>query len=195
MQFVHHVLAGALALFVTFSLAATGAQALTITDTVDQSGFDGASASPFPLTFEPWDFSGQPLADLLTLGSLSITLTMTDGDTGLGDIDFNDFTLGLDGIDAGIVLNGFNDGQTLTLNFMGAPINSASILAALQIDGQLIGTIFDIDPDDNLITLPRTSTTTLSLTGTAIPAPTGVAVGVLGMAMLALRRRRSLAGA
>lgn len=76
-----------------------------------------------------------------------MTLTLTDGDLGPGNFDYDDLTLGLDGINTGILLNGFFNGFSDTVTVTGVPNNASAILAALQADGRLVGTVIDADTD------------------------------------------------
>jgi hypothetical protein len=84
---------------------------------------------------------------LASIGSLTLTVTIRDGDSATGNFDFNNLTIGLDGIDTGIKLNGFPDGPITTLDISGAPANAAAILAALKADGMLKLSVFDSDVD------------------------------------------------
>ena len=126
--------------------------------------------------------------------AISVTLTLDAGDTAWGDFDFNQLTLGLDGINTGLLLNGFSDGATVTATISGAPNNAALILAALQLDGQLAGTIIDSSPNDNFIGIPRVQTT-LTINGPAnqvIPEPGTAALaagGLLPLLGVVTRRR------
>ena len=75
---------------------------------------------------------------------------MDDGDSAPGDFDFNDLTLYLDGINTGIILNGWpNNANDFRNTVSGTPLNGDAILAALQADGKLIATFNDADPSDN----------------------------------------------
>jgi len=88
--------------------------------------------------------------NLASIGSLTLTVTINDGDTAPGNFDFNDLTIGLDGIDTGVKLNGFLNGaiQTLSISsFPGTIQNAPAILAALKADGKLKFTVFDNDVD------------------------------------------------
>lgn len=180
--------------------AAASAAPITITDTKPQftSGFTlntpAGSQGPITVAGNPWDYTAQPYLSLTSITNLSIALTLSDGDTGPGDFDENDLTLALDGFDTGLKLNGFTDGNTVTLTVSGAPtLNQAAILAALQSDGKLIGTIRKADTDNNVFnSLPANTTTTLAITGDAVvpePATLAVFAGVFGLGGLAARRR------
>ena len=108
-----------------------GASAAVISSTVAQSGFgprfDPVTGLPtgglqsggsYPLTDDP-DVAGVqgytfPTGQLTTVDRITVTITMDDGDSAGSDpkdasdnFDFNDLTLGLDGINTGLLLNGF----------------------------------------------------------------------------------------
>jgi hypothetical protein len=159
----------ALAAFAAFAGVAL-AQQTTLTSTVPQSGFAGGSSTSSPLTgAQPFTFGAQEVQACQSIESISVTLTLFDGDTAPGDFDENQFTLGLDGIDTGILLNGFPNEQTVTLTIPGTPNNAADILAALQADNQLAGTIIDASPADNFIEIPANFDTTLEITCATAP--------------------------
>jgi PEP-CTERM motif len=190
-----HTLIVAAGMTMALAFSASSASALTLSRTVGQSGFAGFSGAPFPITGAlPYDYTAQSYLSLTSLDSLSITLTMDDGDSALGDFDFNDLTLELDGINTGIKLNGFPDESLVTLTISGAPVNAAAILAALHADGKLAGTVRDSDPNDNEIIFPNESLTTLRLEGNSQPTPTPEpatwSLLGLGLAGLVVYRRR-----
>ena len=142
----------------------------TISSMQLQSNFNGGTGSgqSAPITASAFDFTSQP--QLLSIDSISITLTIIDGDTGFGpngtndtpyppdgdphgddDFDVNSLSLRLDGIDPGtnFLLNGFTSFQDpldasdfVTVTFTGAPANSAALLGALQ-DGSVTASVFD----------------------------------------------------
>jgi hypothetical protein len=146
---------------------------VTISSTVLQSNFNGATGAgeTAPIAATAFDFTGQQ--QLSNIQSISITFTVIDGDTGLGpngmndtpfppdgnqhgddDFDVNSWTLRLDMIDVGpnLLLNGFNSydnsqplaaSDFVTRTITGAPANAAAILAALQGDQQLVAQVFD----------------------------------------------------
>lgn len=100
------------------------------------------------------------------LSRVEITLTIEDGDTGPGEFAEGDLTLALDGIDTGLVLDGFRDGETDTRTIGGAPANAEQLVAALKADGELAATIIDADAGgNNEISLPANFETTLVLKG------------------------------
>jgi hypothetical protein len=160
------VIALSLAAVVAFTGDAL-AKAQTLTDTVPQSDFaDFITAEGAPLTGpDPYTF-GNEVQACESIDSITVTLTLFDGDTGRGpfDTDRNDLTLGLDGIDTGIALNGFPDSETVTNTLTGVPKHMTQILAALKEDGQLVGSVIDRKPDDNFVGIPATFDTTLEIT-------------------------------
>ncbi|MBM3458104.1 MAG: PEP-CTERM sorting domain-containing protein [Armatimonadetes bacterium] len=173
---------------------------IVLTADVAQSNFSDFSVAPFPITAAPgWDFAGQDYALLTDIFSIAVTLTLDDGDTSVNDpldpfdddFDVNELTLAPDGIDTGIRLNGFRDGQSDTLTIAGVPNNIAAILMALQADGRLVGTAIDASPDDNFIGLPNNFETRLVIQGPdATPEPTSLALLLPGVGAVLLARRR-----
>ena len=163
---------------------------INLTSSVPQSGYNGPQdGGPYPLTGTAYNFAGQNYSSLSSVDNLQVTLTAFDGDTGRGNFDFNDLTLGLDGIDTGILLNGLPNNQTVTRTFSGVPDNPEALLAALQ-DGQLVGSVFDVDNDggDN-IGFPSNFNTTLLLGGpggggTPVPFELSPGLGILALGAL-----------
>lgn len=167
---------------------------IVLSSTVDQSGYLDLQNQPtYPLTATPYDFTGQGYSGLTAINSLTVTLELNDGNTGSGEFDENMLTLGLDGIDTGLKLNGFLAGQIITLDVTGNPALAAALLAALQSDGQLVGTIIDADPNNgpegDLLGVPRVVQTTLEIDGTVrdnggggqpVPLPAAVLLAPLG---------------
>ena len=174
------------------TVPAPSVSALTLSSTVPQSGSNQSNRSPTPLTGSttPYDFSGNGGYTILTsIESLSVNLSVVDGDTSLLDInnpnqDFNNLFLALDGINTGIALNGFRNNQTDTLTITGAPSNQNTanqLLVALKADGQLLGSVIDITPTNNDATRRFASsfTTTLEITGQAVPFEISPGLGSL----------------
>jgi hypothetical protein len=185
------------------------AQSIIVSDDAAQSGFSGDVFGPPPPTpggatapinaeSDPFTFSG--IQGFTSIESISITLTIFDGNTGPGEADENALTLALDGIDTGIRLNGFLGGDEITLTITGTPINGAAILAALA-DGQLNARIFDSTGtallNQNDLTVPAADIngvpyfTTLSITAVPEPGTVGlIGTGVLLALASQLRRFR-----
>ncbi len=183
------------------------ASAVVLTDTQEQTDFSGYIPPTLAITANPFDFSGQDYTALKTLESLTIELTVRDGDTALGQSDYEDWTLGLDGVDTGLLLNGFRKYETDTLEFTLAftqsnddVLKQGQILDNLLADGELIATIIDRDTAypieyGNWLELCENPThyARLDLTGSPVPEPSTFAIwSVLGAsaAGLAWRRRR-----
>jgi hypothetical protein len=198
--------AGALALFA--GATAANAATITVSSTVDQSGFFGnQSGGSYPLTGTPYDFTGQIVNFTATsLDSLTVTVTsVLDGDSGPGEFDENNLHLALDGIDTGLVLNGLGNNQiaTVTLSQLN-PLLQAQLLAALA-DNKLVGTILDTDADGpagDQIGISGLVTTSLELTlsgnattgngggGNAVPLPAAALIAPLGASAAAAFARR-----
>lgn len=134
-------------------------EGVTISDTQLQSNFNGGTGTgqTAAIAANPFDFTGQ--SQLSSIQTISITMTMIDGDTGLGpngvvdtpyppdgnqfgddDFDVNSLSLQLDGINLApeLLLNGFNSydpsaplaaSDFVTLTLTGTP--SASEAAAI----------------------------------------------------------------
>ncbi len=120
-----------------FGLAAGGAIAGLLGGIASQEA--GAKA----IDNTPYAFAR--IGKLRRLERVTITLTIEDGDTEMGDSDHGKLSLALDGIDSGILLDGFPDGK-MTLTRGGVPDNAAQILAALKTDGELEASIIDHNP-------------------------------------------------
>ena len=184
--------------------SASAAQ-ITISSTTAQSGFAGTLGASNALTdpVAPYDFTGQQYNQLVGIDSITVTLSLNDGHTGPAEFDFNNLSLGLDGIDTGLKLNGFvsNNIVTLTLNQL-TPGVSAALVAALA-DNQLVARIIDTDPADgndplNFISLPALIDTTLDLNvqvqggggPNPVPLPAAALLAPLGAGLAGMYSRR-----
>ena len=206
----------ALAATAVAAVAGTAATAapVELTDTTGTSGFNGGTLASMPLTADgsfvpqntPWQYDAGQVAALDSIESISISLVIGSANTSApGDTNFDELSLGLDGFDTGLKLNG--EWQVITspgqpdvrppLVFTGAIQNAASILSALKADNQLVGTILDSDPGDDFITLGSTqgafADATLVINGIAddgtpppggnpIPLPPAVWAGLVTLA-------------
>ncbi len=173
----------------------------------------------------PWTFTAAQVATLPSISSVSITLTLFDGDSGSdqtnpgANFDFNNLTLGLglpgvlttgggQMVDTGIKLNGFDsaliNGQDITLTITGSTSNGSlsnsaasallSLLQSPSYNGQLSGLILDSSglPNTNGMTVPGNYSTTLTITGVAVPEPgilSLLVIGVLFVGAMGWRRR------
>jgi hypothetical protein len=179
---------------------------LPVTSTVPESGYAGLQNLPaYPLGATPYDFNGQfnPFAFIDRIDSITLTLTMADGDTAAGDFDFGNLYLALDGVNTGLALNGFPNNQILSLSLNQlSPATSDALVAALQ-DGQLLGSVLDLTPGNgpagDTIAFPRAVDTTLDLVlhlspppPPPVPLPPAVwlALSSAGLAMVESGRRR-----
>ncbi len=162
-------------------------QAATISFTTPESGVEqvslGTGGVSAPQTIGTYDYIGQDYTSF----TMPLTMTMFDGDTGVGAFDENNLFLYLDGINTGLQLNGFSGDQSVTQTFVFTPLNQSSLLSALS-DGQLIGTVVDTTIPasasniGNRISLPIPSNTTLAITP-SVPEPASV-VGLVGLTAL-----------
>jgi hypothetical protein len=191
----------ALASLALTTIASSPVSAITITSTVAQL------TSPVQTLTQPsnpigtYSFIGQEYLALTGIGSVAITLSLNDGDSAVGEFDFNNFVLELDGIDTGVALNGFSSGLLVTLTLTGIPpANAASILTALQADGILVGTFRDTDPFDQFLEpIPTGTQTALQISGPptpgSVPEPaslTLLGVGIVALAFGGKRRKNRL---
>ncbi len=204
------------------AMTARGQATVMLVDDVIQPGTvvsigAGESGSINPAG-DPFAFANA--ASLLNIQSIAITLTLIDGDTGTGPDDvFRDtLTLRLDGIETGLVLNGFssaaNEGNIQASDYIRLrleitnPANAGAILAALQVDNQLVGSLYESAgvPGANSIGLPArefgsstpTITAVLEITGIAVPEPgtwTLLSVGAIVLCGGVARSRRRQAAA
>lgn len=150
---------------------------LVIESTVSQSGVDCAAQTGCQITSpsNPYDFAGQDFGNLKSITGIEITASIQDADSFLGDFDFNQLVLHLDGISTGIFLNGFGlagdppheDFTVVTHTVIGTPANASALLDALKIDGKLNATFISIAGARNGVAIPSGQNTTLKITGDA----------------------------
>ncbi len=203
-----------IAALVSIVLSAATASANTISSTVLEingavTQGDGANQSlsttnPAKLTTPTgYDFAVN-FSSLTSVMFIQVTLTMQDGNSSLTDgegFDYNHLFLGLDGVNTGLVLNGFRgNGLQDTLTFSGV-VNStigAAIFANLQ-DGFLVGSIITDNPNDTILS-PNdifvgndglNATTTLVLSD-AVPEPGTYALIAIGLLLVAGPKLRRL---
>jgi hypothetical protein len=204
------VLAAAIAVSGTAFVAS--AASVPITSIVAQSNSNTLQNQPsYPLTGTPYDFTGQvnSFANITSIDSLTVTLEVADGDTGPADYDFNSLTLGLDGIDTGLKLNGFLDGSILTLTLPTLSVGLQSQIITALADGKLVGSVIDATPGNapanDFIGFPGAVDTELDLTvsgpnlqagtggnggGNNVPLPAAVLVAPLGAGLAGIYSRR-----
>ena len=159
----------ALAVAAVLAMASSGdaqakkkkANSYTKTSTVFQQRVYGEiTQETNPLTDTPYTFGGT--GKIRTINKVSDTLTAA--------VQFPDdpgLVLGLDGIDTGIPITGLsnNPRNSTSLTVTGSPQNAAQIVQALKQDGQLVGTIIDRTPGDNIIFVEGGRDTTLTIKG------------------------------
>jgi hypothetical protein len=163
------VLFGAFALLAAMIFAATaGAQETTASRDADEAAFSASATKSFTKTIiKPQSgdhavqaevakitapnnpFSFKKTSKIVRINRIFITARMFDGDTGAGDLDENNLTLALDGINTGIELNRFRNEEADTRTNSGEPNHKRALKKALKKDGKLQATIIDATPGDN----------------------------------------------
>jgi hypothetical protein len=180
--------------------------------TVLQSGQSGTLDNPVIPEIATFNLTGAPLQ---TITSFDITFTVDDGDSDVGDADHNNLVLYLNGVNTGVLLNGFGDGSTeeLTFSSIVSPTLSAQLNATLGTN-TLVATIVDLTPNSSVDSFTTTGTnyvsfpfnhsgspTSASITIqgiTAVPEPSSIVLSFLalssfgGARMLNRRRRKKL---
>jgi len=198
-------------LFSTALSLSAFAAPITISTSVNESGYADTQDQPsYPVTAPgaPYDFTGQAYSSLTSITSITVQLSVNDGDTGPGQFDENQLTFALNGHDTGLVLNGFISPGIYTLSFTGLPALAATILTELKLTGTLVGSVIDHDPANapagsggDFIGFPSFVETTLSITGDAaagpgggggngVPLPAAVVLAPLGAGLAGMYSRR-----
>jgi hypothetical protein len=137
-----------------------------------------------------------PNASSITdISQIEFTMSMQVGDPAASNL-----TLGIDGIDTGLALTGFQRDslveKTFTMNEGDAnwltPGKEAELLNALK-DGEVMASIMGATPEDMYVQLYSDTNVQLCITGAepdAVPEPTSLLV--FGVAALAAWRRRKV---
>ncbi len=146
--------------------SARGQNVYVKTSTKPQSGIRSNLATPARINAAGEPFRFKRTSRITKLRSVTITATIFDGDTEVGNFDHGDLFLGLDGINTGIKLNGYHDKQTDTRTNGGHPENADKLLKALKRDGKLNATIIDVPAGHhNKVRIPAQFNTTLKIKG------------------------------
>jgi hypothetical protein len=172
-----------LALAVALSMALAGdAEAkkknkpkpVDLASTVPQSNYNLtlagtlAAGGTAPINNPATPFTYNKNKKFVTITQVKITLSCADCDTGVGDFDRDNLSLGLDGFNTGIKLNDLlNSIVPVTQTISGTPNNAPVIVALLNQDHQLNATVIKTGGVDNSFALPATLNTTLEVIGTA----------------------------
>jgi hypothetical protein len=176
-----------------------------------QTGTSGVVPLGGPSSFLPvanFSFSGQSSTNRVNW--LSVTLTLSDGDTGVGDADYNHINLSLDGVNTGLIANGFDHGSVLTRTFSGMVASPLGVLLTSKLaDGHaVLGlqtsvlSVIDKGTGGNYVSAlkkckvngsPVFTPIFASLSFSQVPEPaTLVTLSALGLGFLARRRRDRL---
>src|SRR5215210_7121773 len=146
--------------------SARGQNVLVKTSTKPQSGIHTNLVTPAQINAHRKPFRFKRTSRITRLRSVTITATIFDGDTEVGNFDHGDLVLGLDGINTGIKLNGYRDKQTDTRTNGGRPDNAAKLLKALKRDGKLNATIINVPAGHhNKVRIPAEFNATLKIKG------------------------------
>ncbi len=148
------------------------------------------------ITDSAFDFSGKGYEDLTSIDSLTITLTVKSGETADGLRDDGEWTLGLDGVNTGLLLDDFPGGwDAVARTYSQIPVATQDAILAQLADGMLVATIIDSNYGDKYVALcEETHYATLTLEGdeAQLPEPSTIVIwSLLGgcAAALAWRRR------
>lgn len=147
-----------------------------------------------------FSFEGQP--KLTNITGMKFLMTMQNGATGLGDVNYNNLNLVLDSVDTGLKLNGFTAGdENVTLEFVWDATDANwpsqdklnQILADLYDDNMLLAAIKNLNTNDtNPVNLYSQFDTKLCITGEtgdpSVPEPASLLVWALALGVPSGRR-------
>ena len=149
----------------------------------------------FPLAI--FDYKNQQA--LKSISGIHLTLTVQDGETAVGQLDHNNWSLGLGSVNTGLKLNGFEKGQISTVTFDWNAASGdwpsqqklAQVLNEIKTNNGLItGSIIDSTPDDNVVQFYSAYQVELCLTGESVPEPASILVWTALAGCGAIVRRR-----
>jgi hypothetical protein len=154
-----------------------------------------------------WNFSSQNYLGINSVDEISVTLTLFDGDTGMGEFDAGELMLELDNLNTGLALDGFAHNATMANYTVSGANHAVGLLSLLRQDGLLLGRVLDLSPNDNYIKIRGGYMATLSLTDhelivvpqsgdsvSVVPVPSAVLLSSFGVVATGwLKRKRQLA--
>jgi hypothetical protein len=154
----------------------------------------------------PWNFTSQNYLGINSVDEISVTLTLLDGDTGMGEFDAGELMLELNDLNTGLALDGFANNATMVNYTVSGANHAVGLLSLLQQDGLLLGRVLDLSPNDNYIKIRGGYMATLSLTDheltvvpqssdsvSVVPVPSAVLLSSFGVVATGwLKRKRQL---
>jgi hypothetical protein len=180
---------------------------ITITSSQMQVEAKGMLVPSFLITGNtPWDFTSQNYLGINSVDEISVTLTLLDGDTDMGEFDAGELMLELDDLNTGLALDGFANNATMVNYTVSGANHAVGLLSSLQQDGLLLGRVLDLSPNDNYIKIRGGYMATLSLTDhelivvpqfsdsvSVVPVPSAVLLSSFGVVATGwLKRKRQL---
>jgi hypothetical protein len=161
-----------------------------------QSGDSGTLDNPIAQEIATFNLTGAPLQ---TITGFDITFTVDDGDSAVGDADYNNLVLYLNGVNTGLLVNGFGDGSSVEVSFnsIGLPSLVAAQLNATLGTNTLVATIVDLTPNSlvdsftpngtNYISYPfnhsgNVTSASVVIHGiTAVPEPSAILLSLIAL--------------